>query len=85
MRAACCAPFCRRTTDAAKLAAKGHTEWLCQVHWSFVPPSLKRRRAKLRRMAKHTMDGGRLGRIDAADAVLWERCKALAIERAGGV
>jgi hypothetical protein len=36
-------------------------------------------------MEKRTSDGARLNRIDAADGILWARCKRQAIERAAGI
>lgn len=83
-RLACCAPFCRRTKARAALPPQ-HTEWLCQEHWKLVPARLKRRRAKLRRLAKRTADPARLARIDHADAAAWAACKAAAIEGAVGI
>ena len=83
-RISCCAPFCRRTTAREKLAPK-HDEWLCVDHWRLVPAGLKRRRARLRRMAKRTDDPARLARINRADAIAWAACKTKAIERAVGI
>ncbi|TAA54585.1 hypothetical protein [Shinella sp. JR1-6] len=83
-RLSCCVPFCRRTVDRQKLDA-GHNEWLCHIHWKLVPARLKRRRAKLRRLAKRTGDPARLARIHRADDAAWAACRAKAIEGAAGL
>jgi hypothetical protein len=85
-RITCVVPLCRRTRGDRKgdLLRPG-MEWLCEGHWRMVSRTLKRRRAKLRSVEKRADDSGRLSRIDAADRVLWERCKRQAIERAAGI
>lgn len=85
-RITCVVPFCRHTRGDRKGAPLTRTtEWLCEDHWKLVPIRLKRRRAKLRRIAKRTADPARLARIHTADDVAWAACKARAIEGAAGI
>jgi len=74
MRITCCIPFCRRTTAAAMLAAKGHDEWICSKHWPLTNRSWRRRLSLFRRR----------GRADL-EARMWIRLKQQAIERALGL
>lgn len=86
LRLSCCVPFCRRTRGDRKGDPLTPTmEWLCQDHWLLVPERLKRRRTKLRRLARRTPDPTRLARINRADTAAWKACKAAAIERAAGI
>lgn len=94
-RIPCIVPFCRRTADAAKFAGQ---EIICGKHWRLASATLRRRHSRMaRRYRKHFGDNGwwhyapgsperlacvRLARI--CDA-LWDRCKAQAIQRAGGI
>lgn len=82
-RIACCVPFCKRTAKPERFP--GADEWLCTVHWPLVSKTIKRRRARLRRMLSKTMDSDRVGRLRYADAILWRQAKKQAIERAMGI
>lgn len=85
-RIACIVPFCPRTRgDRKGDPLTPNMEWLCQVHWPLVPKRLKRRRSKLRRLARRTSDTTRLARIKRADIAAWKACKAAAIERSAGI
>lgn len=44
-RIGCLVPGCRRTIEAAKLAAH-HNAWICPKHWALVPKGLKRAKAR---------------------------------------
>lgn len=80
-RTPCCVPFCRRTTATDKLAARGHDEWLCSVHWSAVPARLRRLKATITRRMRRCPTEARARAL----ALLWYRCKRAAIESAGGI
>lgn len=79
-RLSCCVPFCRRTIARSRLPA-GAAEWICGKHWPAVPRHLKRRKRQIERIAKRT------GRPTACRlaGLIWQRCKAVAIERAMGL
>lgn len=85
-RIGCMVPFCSASRgDLKGDPLRDDMEWLCGRHWAPISKRLKRRRARLRRIAKRTNDAVLLRRIDQADRRIWERCKREAIERAGGV
>jgi hypothetical protein len=85
-RISCCVPFCHRTRGNRKGDPLTPTmEWLCQDHWRLVPPRLKQRRAKLRRIEKRSSDPCIELRVEHADSLVWEACKRHAIERAAGI
>lgn len=75
-RLTCCVPFCQRTVAAKP----GWTAWICQEHWSAVP---RRDRAILTRAKRKARKAGL--RWNEACTRLWNRCKRIAIERAGGI
>lgn len=81
-RVPCLVPFCRRTVAAEKLAAKGHTEWICAVHWKTVPLVFKRRKARFERLIRI---GRKTDRVLYLLKTTWRRCRREAIERAGGI
>jgi hypothetical protein len=76
-RIKCCVPFCGRSEKAAKLAAKGHNEWICEPHYKAVPKRLKDKRRANRRRQRPNAAG--------IDGWLWRECKRVAIEAAGGI
>lgn len=91
-RLSCCVPFCRRTRKA------DCSEWICGPHWMAVPARLRRRKYKFFRIYKRRFGNtpfwhypaGSPSRIEAVrlDRLCrksWERCKATAIEIAGGI
>ncbi|WP_137136636.1 hypothetical protein [Rhizobium sp. FKY42] len=91
-RVACCVPFCRRTTK------HDCSEWICGPHWMAVPSRLRRRKYRLFRLYKKRFGSnsfwvypaGSSNRImavklDRLCAKAWDRCKAAAIETAGGI
>lgn len=82
-RLSCRVPFCRRTAKQERLPSAD--EWLCAVHWPLVSKTIKRRRAKIRRMLSKTFDPDRIGRLHYADHLLWSQAKKQAIERAVGI
>lgn len=75
-RLTCCVLGCRRTTG------KPFKEWICAIHWKLISKTTKRRRAKLRRLAKTR---GWTFRIERMDNKLWERAKKEANERMMGI
>jgi len=95
-RIPCCVPFCRRTFKAE--TDDPEEEVICGKHWRLAPKDKRRLRATLRR--RYTRNFGdnpywiyppgspqrilavRLGTLIHK---LWIRCKAAAIERAGGL
>ncbi|MFC2248798.1 hypothetical protein ACETRX_04155 [Labrys portucalensis] len=92
-RLRCCIPFCRRT-----FADDGSSEVICGKHWRQAPKAWRRRHTKfLRRYRKHHGDrlywdypAGSEQRRDCRRLAilvdrLWDRCKAAAIEAAGGI
>lgn len=94
-RIRCCVPFCRRTADGEKF--KGE-EIICGKHWRMASATLRHRRSRLsRRYKRHFGDNNpwdypagskqRLESYRLARLIyrLWHRCKASAIEAAGGI
>jgi hypothetical protein len=71
-RLSCVVPFCRRTVAGSSLARGA--EWICSEHWR----SVSRRTKLIKRRAE------RHGRYRLA-RMAWVRCKAEAIEAAGGI
>ncbi len=85
-RLSCCVPFCHRTRgDRKGDPLLPGMEWLCEEHWKLVPGRLKRRRAKLRRIAKRANDYCVDMGVERVDGLVWEKCKRHAIERAAGI
>ena len=87
-RIACLVPGCRCTRGDRKGddPITDRMEWICAKHWAAVPRSIKRRRAKLRAIERRAAgDPDRIGRINMADAELWEKAKKIAIETAVGI
>lgn len=94
-RISCCVPFCRRTI---KCEGPGNYEWICGKHWMLISPTLRRRKYRLFRLYRRLFgDNGywaypagspkRLEavRLDRLCDKAWDRCKAVAIERAAGI
>lgn len=82
-RLPCCVPFCRATRgDRKNDPITASMEWICSRHWALVPPRLKRRRAKLRRLSRRGYDAAQASRLDC---FVWDQCKRAAIEIAGGI
>lgn len=75
-RLRCCVPFCRRTTKQAEFP-----EWICGDHWCLLPK--QRRRA----YGRHVKRWRRYGPTHYGIAAnrIWNRLKAMAIERAAGI
>lgn len=93
-RLACCVPFCRHTRKGDGT----FNEWVCGPHWMAVPARLRRRKYRFYRLyRKRFGDAGywqfpagspkriEAVRIDRLCRKAWERCKAVAIERAAGI
>jgi hypothetical protein len=80
-RTRCLVPFCRRTKPTADLAAKGHSEWICQHHWTLVDPRLKR----VKRRVERKMQARRSAVLEGIAYRTWERLKKQAIERGAGL
>ena len=81
-RQRCCVPFCERTRkDDGKFS-----EWLCAEHWRVVPADLKAAKRRVERDIRSLRRRG-LWRVDAFESNrdVWTRCKAAAIEAAGGL
>jgi hypothetical protein len=97
-RIPCIVPFCRCT--AAQTKHPGATEIICAKHWRRVPRALKARKRKIVRLlekAEAVVTREIRGlRIDVSDEKrkraahraawkVWDRCKAAAIDAAGGI
>jgi hypothetical protein len=80
-RTRCLVPFCRRTKPAADLAAKGHSEWICQHHWTLVDPRLKRFKRRVERKLKVRKSNV----MEGIAYRTWEKLKKQAIERGAGL
>ncbi len=83
-RIACCVPFCRRT---APDLGDG-TEILCRPHYTMAPKTLRRRLARLRRMAVARCDRQDRSGLEQAEALYdrtWEALKRSATEAAAGL
>jgi hypothetical protein len=76
-RMPCCVPFCRRT----RRNDGRFREWICAIHWRAVPRRLKAYKRATQRRAVATLDPQEIARANRA----WERCKRVAIEKAGGL
>ncbi|MCS4088866.1 hypothetical protein [Rhizobium sp. BK176] len=88
MRISCCIPHCKRTRrhDPDLVVVDGRVldfgdEWICQKHWSVLPPALRREHVTAKRKVK------RLGDMESeiASATVWRRCKDKASEIAFGL
>ncbi|MGV7034899.1 hypothetical protein [Methylobacterium symbioticum] len=95
-RTRCIVPFCGCTAATARIHPS--TEWICQRHWRLVPRATKARwwqvKHRRRRIWRRLGDSrvitkpGPLTIWNTANrlcARTWERCKAEAIEMAGGI
>jgi len=92
-RIRCCVPYCRRT----RKADDAH-EWICQQHWSDVPPYLRKRKNRLFRLYRRRFgdrpywqfppgsDQRREAvRLERMCVLVWRQCKRKATERAMGI
>lgn len=76
-RLLCCVPFCHYTRHNRE----GFSEWICRRHWMMVPKRWRRWYGIARRRARKfdiLVDQNRANSI-------WDKCKAAAIEAAGGI
>lgn len=88
-RIVCCVPHCRRSTARFESG-----EIICEKHYRLVDRKLKKRRARVRARDKRNHQPGRIItaliklrilRAAQTDAMIWERMKKQAIERAMGI
>ena len=79
LRIGCSVPFCNRTGIPDR---EGHDEWLCATHYRAVDARIKRLR---RRIASRMSRAGFPEFLGRMDSRLWQKAKAQAIERAGGI
>ncbi len=78
-RLRCIVPFCRRTTKPL------YREWICGKHWPLVDRALKRRLARLKRLLRRCRTDRQWRHVRNHLDIVWECCKAQAIERAAGI
>jgi len=72
-RLKCCIMFCNRTTPAAR----GFDEWICSIHYKFVPARLKSLKRKAQRRALKSPTKKNIQRF----VRIWEKCKEHATMR----
>lgn len=89
-RLACCVPFCGRTfrNDKKGTPYPEGSEVICGKHWRLLSRDRRRRYSRLLRLykgRKGTLQGALAERICRLLNEEFDRMKAIAIERAGGV
>ena len=84
-RIRCLVPHCRCTIARAHLDP-AHDEWICAKHWRAVPRGAKQARQVAMRRHRRALGRARSYLLIAEAARrAWKRCKAEAIEAAGGI
>lgn len=81
-RVACIVPFCRRTCSRAWLKERDHEEFICGEHYRLVDARLRSLRRKVEKRMRRAVVPEFLERMSGR---LWDKAKAQAIERAGGL
>jgi hypothetical protein len=88
-RICCCVPGCKRSTARFESG-----EIICAKHYRLVDKKLKKLRARIRARDRRNHQPGRIItalialrilRAEQTDAMIWERIKKQAIERAMGI